>query len=145
MSEQKEILHWKAKKVRMGDEKNWLSDEFYDVLYDIYTIIQKTGERYIDLNKYEIETYHDANVYNEGTAAEFCAQRADIYLVNKTTKDREWIGSVEFADNSWDSIPNEQEHNKDYVLVYSSKDIRQDVEEIFRDWAKEQEEAEEDE
>jgi len=145
MSEQAEILHWKAKKVRMGDEKNWISNEFEDVLYDIYTIIQKTAERYIDLNKYEVETYHDANVYNEGTATEFCAQRVDIHLVNKTTKHKEWIGSIEFADNAWDSIPNEEERNKDYVLVYSSKYIRKDVEEIFRDWAKEQEEEGEDE
>jgi hypothetical protein len=143
VSEQKEIsLHWKAKKVRMTDERYNLTDEFYDVLGDICDIIEKAAKKYIDMNKYEIYTNFDANIYNEGTVVQFAAQRVDIYLINKATKDKEWAGSIEFADDCWNSVTDKEKDNG-YVLVYSSKDIREDAEEIFRDWAKE--EAEEDE
>ena len=142
MSEQAEVsLHWKAKKVRMTDDRNNLTDEFYDLLYDINVIIEKVAKKYIDMNKYEIYTYHDANLYNEGLPVQFAAQRVDIYLINKSTKHEEWIGTIEFADDCWNSVTDKEKQNG-YVLAYSSKDIREDALEIFRDWAKE--EAEED-
>jgi len=145
MSEQEEIsLHWKAKKVRMYDERDNYTSEFYSLLGDICDIIQKSAKKYIDMNKYEINTYFDANIYNEGLPVQFAAQRVDIYLVDKATKDQEWAGSIEYADDCWTSITDEEKDNG-YVLAYSSKDVREDANEIFRDWAKEQEEAEEDE
>jgi len=141
VSEQEEVLHWKAKKIQMTDERYNLTDEYYDFLSDVCEVINRAAKGRIDLNKYEIDTKFDANVYNEGLPVEFVAQRVDVYVVDKATKEEEWAGSIEIADDCWTSVSDEEKRNG-YVLAYSSRSIREDADEIFRDWAKEAEEDE---
>jgi len=129
-------------KLRMGDEDNFWSNEFTDEYNHYLDIIEDIAHRYVDFNKYELWTEDDAETYNEGTPLEYDVLYIKIYLVDKATGKRQWIGGVDYADNRWDCVTYE-EKKKDYVVLYDDDYVRKGAEEVFENWKKD--EAEEDE
>jgi len=118
------------------------SSEYDAVLGDVAEIIQKAYEKYVNINEYELYTEDSPCIHNEGTQLEYAVQCFLVVLINKKTEDHEMLGAIPYADDCWTNVSDEERENG-YVLVYAYKDIREDAEELFRDWAKK--EAEEDE
>jgi len=122
---------------------NMNSGEYSDAIAHYYEdIILKVAQKYVDLNKYEIDTQNWADVYNEGLPSEYAVQYLDVLLYDKATKREELIGQIDIGDDSFSHVT-KKERDNGYIVLYSDKDIREQAEELFKDWA--DEEAEEDE
>ena len=132
-----------ARLVKMTNDKgNPYTSEYEEVMGDVAEIVQEAYEKYIDSDKYELYIEDSPCVYNEGTPVEYAEQCYLVVLINKKTKHHEALGKIAFADDCWTNVSDEERDNG-YVLVYSYKEIREDAEELFKEWA--EEEAEEDE
>jgi len=122
---------------------NMNSSEYSDAIAHYYEdIILKVAQKYVDLNKYEIDTQNWADVYNEGLPSEYAVQYLYVLLYDKATKREELIGQIDIGDDSFSHVT-KKERDNGYIVLYSDEDIREQAEELFKDWA--DEEAEEDE
>jgi len=121
---------------------NMNSSEYSDAFSNFCDIITDVAQKYVDFNKYEIDFEEDADSVHEGLPQEYDIIVIAVYLTEKKTKSREWIGGVEIGDNCWNHVTVTEKRNN-YVVLYSNKYIREQAEEVFKEWAKE--EAEEDE
>jgi len=122
---------------------NMNSSEYSDAIAHYYEdIILKVAQKYLDLNKYEIDTQNWTDVYNEGLPSEYGVQYLDVLLYDKATKNEELIGQIDIGDDSFSHVT-KKERDNGYIVLYSDKDIREQAEELFKNWA--DEEAERDE
>jgi len=127
-----------ARLVKMTDrEGNLYSSEYEEVMGDVAEIIQQAYQKYVDPDKYELYIEDSPCVHNEGLPVEYAVQCFLVVLINKKTEDHEMLGGIPYADDCWTNVSDEERENG-YVLVYAYKDIREDAEELFRDWAKEE-------
>jgi len=121
------------------------TDEYDDVVGRHVDIVNEVAKKYVDLkDQYEMYIYDDAEVFNEGLPVEYSVLYWKIVLRDRKTKEDETVGYVEYADNCLSTLTPE-EQNDNYIVVYPDDDIREQTEEIFKDWLKEEEEGEEDE
>jgi hypothetical protein len=107
-------------------------------------IINEVAEKYVDLkNKYEMYINHDSETFNEGLPVEYVVLYWQVVLEDRKTKEEEVVGYIEYADNCLSTLTYEEQKN-DYIIVYPDNYIREQAEEIFKDWLKEKEEDDED-
>jgi len=126
------------RKVKMvaGADRH-ISDEYGDAIAHFYEdIILKAAKKYIDLDKYEIETENWAYPVHEGLPLEYHVQYLDVFLIDKATKKRELIGGVDIGDDRWDHVDPEKD-GEDAVALYSDDEVREAAEDLFAEYAAE--------
>jgi len=108
-------------------------------------IVNEVAKKYVDLkDQYEMYMYNDVEVFNEGLPVEYSVLYWKIVLRDRKTKKDETVGYIEYADNCLSTLTPEEQKD-DYIVVYPDSYIREQTEEIFKEWLKEKEEGEEDE
>jgi hypothetical protein len=120
------------------------TDEYDNVVSRHADIINEVAQKYVNLkDKYELYMYTDVEVHNEGLPNEYVVIYWKIVLEDKKTKEDETVGYIEYADNCLSTLTPEEQENG-YIIVYPDTYIREQAEEIFQDWIKEEEDDEDD-
>jgi hypothetical protein len=117
----------------VAGEDRHISDEYSEAIAHYYEIILDAAKKYIDLNKYEIETENWSDKVYEGLPIEYNIQYLNVYLVDKSTKREIFIGRIDIGDNRLDNLTEEEIENE-YVALYDDDDIREQAEELFKWW-----------
>jgi len=120
------------RKVKMvAGEDRHISDEYGEATAHYYEIILDAAKKYIDMNKYEIETENWAYTVHEGLPLEYHVQYLDVFLIDKATKKRELIGGVDIGDDRWDHVDPE---DGEAVALYSDNEVREAAEDLFAEY-----------
>ena len=120
------------------------TDEYDEVVSRHMDIIDEVAQKYVNLkDKYEMYAYNDVEVFNEGLPVEYSVLYWKIVLRDRKTKEDETVGYIEYADNCLTTLTYEEQKD-DYIVVYPDSYIREQTEEIFKEWLKEKEEEEQD-
>jgi len=120
------------------------TNEYSAVVSRHMDIIDEVAQKYVNLKeKFEMYVYNDCEVFNEGLPVEYSVLYWKVVLRDRKTKEDETVGYIEYADNCLTTLTYEEQKD-DYIVVYPDSYIREQAEEIFKEWLKEKEEEEQD-